>query len=412
MQVLGVEDRDHDDRADVVDDRQRQQEQLEPPDGIRRPSRPSTPTANGDVGGHRDAPARRRRRRRRRSGGRARPGTSIPPIAATIGSAAVRGSRRSPATSSYLISSPTTKKKITISASLTQCWRDSSIRSAARGRGRSVRVPERVVRRRPRAVGPHQRDGRGEEQQDRAGGLDRGGTRAPVARPGARAACCSPGRTDRRPRRRRRRSRVAVRVRSAWGAASRGSTGHWTLRHPEARADQTSRHTCSHPSRWRVARRAALCRVDGVSTRVVPCEGLHMAHVAEPTGMSRTPIPRSASLVIDASRDISTLISKEIAARQVRAQGQRQARRDRHRPLRRRRLPRPARDHHAVGRDRLLHAHDRARPAWCFLIVFGVYVADRRPARLHRLKQVKQVKAPERAIEQAKRDPQALKGKG
>ena len=50
----------------------------------------------------------------------------MPPTAATIGSAAVLGSRRSPLTSSYLISRPTTKKKITISASLTQCWSDSS----------------------------------------------------------------------------------------------------------------------------------------------------------------------------------------------------------------------------------------------------------------------------------------------
>ena len=53
-------------------------------------------------------------------------GTTIPPTAATIGRAAVRGSRRSPLTSSYLISRPTTKKKITIRASLTQCWSDSS----------------------------------------------------------------------------------------------------------------------------------------------------------------------------------------------------------------------------------------------------------------------------------------------
>ena len=52
----------------------------------------------------------------------------MPPIAAMIGRAAVFGSRRSPLTSSYLISSPTTKKKITISASLTQCCSDSSIR--------------------------------------------------------------------------------------------------------------------------------------------------------------------------------------------------------------------------------------------------------------------------------------------
>jgi hypothetical protein len=47
-------------------------------------------------------------------------GTTMPPTAATIGSAAVRGSRSSPDTSSYLISRPTTKKKIAIRPSLTQ----------------------------------------------------------------------------------------------------------------------------------------------------------------------------------------------------------------------------------------------------------------------------------------------------
>ncbi len=50
----------------------------------------------------------------------------MPPTAATIGSAAVFGSRRSPWTSSYLISRPTTKKKITIRASFTQCCSVSS----------------------------------------------------------------------------------------------------------------------------------------------------------------------------------------------------------------------------------------------------------------------------------------------
>ena len=39
-------------------------------------------------------------------------GTIMPPMAAAIGSAARRGSRRSPATNSRLSSSPTTKKKI------------------------------------------------------------------------------------------------------------------------------------------------------------------------------------------------------------------------------------------------------------------------------------------------------------
>ena len=63
VEVVGVEDRDHEDRADVVDDGERQQEDLEPPTAPARPSSASTPTREGDVGRHRDAPARRARRR-------------------------------------------------------------------------------------------------------------------------------------------------------------------------------------------------------------------------------------------------------------------------------------------------------------------------------------------------------------
>ena len=48
-------------------------------------------------------------------------GTAMPPIAAAIGMAALRGEASSPTSSSRLISSPTTKKKITIRPSLTQC---------------------------------------------------------------------------------------------------------------------------------------------------------------------------------------------------------------------------------------------------------------------------------------------------
>ena len=56
--ALGVEDRDHDDRADVVGDREGQQEQLEP---RRRPGAEHGDHAGDDrdVGGHRDAPALR-----------------------------------------------------------------------------------------------------------------------------------------------------------------------------------------------------------------------------------------------------------------------------------------------------------------------------------------------------------------
>ena len=47
-------------------------------------------------------------------------GTTMPPMAAAIGSAARRGSRRSPATNSRLSSRPTTKKKIASSPSAAQ----------------------------------------------------------------------------------------------------------------------------------------------------------------------------------------------------------------------------------------------------------------------------------------------------
>ena len=50
-----------------------------------------------------------------------RTGTIIPPAAAAIGAHTLRPPASSPATTSRLISSPTTKKKITIRLSLTQC---------------------------------------------------------------------------------------------------------------------------------------------------------------------------------------------------------------------------------------------------------------------------------------------------
>jgi hypothetical protein len=55
-----------------------------------------------------------------------RAGTAMPPNAATIATAARRGSRNSPPTISYLISRPTTKKKTAMRASLTQCRRSSA----------------------------------------------------------------------------------------------------------------------------------------------------------------------------------------------------------------------------------------------------------------------------------------------
>jgi uncharacterized membrane protein YqjE len=49
---------------------------------------------------------------------------------------------------------------------------------------------------------------------------------------------------------------------------------------------------------------------------------------------------------------------------------------------------------------------------WAFLIVFLLYVLVAGVLALVGVKQVKQVKAPERAIEQGRQIPQALKGRG
>ncbi len=50
--------------------------------------------------------------------------------------------------------------------------------------------------------------------------------------------------------------------------------------------------------------------------------------------------------------------------------------------------------------------------AWCFLIVFGVYLLIAAILALIGIRQVKQVKAPERAISQGREIPAALKGHG
>ena len=49
--------------------------------------------------------------------------------------------------------------------------------------------------------------------------------------------------------------------------------------------------------------------------------------------------------------------------------------------------------------------------AWCFLIVFGLYVALAGLLAFIGIKKIKQVKAPERAIAQGKQIPAALRGK-
>ena len=95
-------------------------------------------------------------------------GTAIPPTAAATGSAARRGSRRSPATNSRLSSRPATKKKIASSPSAAQV---ASVRSRCSGRGADPGVEQRLVGGRPGGVGPDERDGGADQQQDAADGL-------------------------------------------------------------------------------------------------------------------------------------------------------------------------------------------------------------------------------------------------
>ena len=123
--------------------------------------------------------------------------------------------------------------------------------------------------------------------------------------------------------------------------------------------------------------------------------------------------PTLGKLVMDAQRDISSLISKEIQLAKSELKVSVKHGGVGHRPLRRSGVPRPARDHHAVGRVRLLPPLERRRPrpALGFLVVFVVYVLIAALLAYIGLRQVKQVKAPERAIEQGRQIPQALKGR-
>ena len=164
-------------------------------------------------------------------------GTAIPPTAAATGSAARRGSRRSPATNSRLSSSPATKKKIASSPSAAQ---------AARGRSRCS------------AAGP---------------------TRSAERRRTRRATASSPTAAPARPRRpaaARRWSRCAAGRRcggppaTSHGRTGGGATGGEACIRMSSSgvgcsiADQTSRHTCHDVSRSAASRLGGDSAAQGV----------------------------------------------------------------------------------------------------------------------------------------------------
>ena len=86
------------------------------------------------------------------------------------GSAARRGSRSSPSTSSRLISRPTTKKKTVISPSLIQSA-EVEVELAVPEADRQLGVPQVDVRLLPRRVGPDEGDHGGDDQGHATGGF-------------------------------------------------------------------------------------------------------------------------------------------------------------------------------------------------------------------------------------------------
>ena len=144
LHVVGVEDGDHGDRADVVDHRHAEQE-----DHQRRAARACR------------APPRRRARRRcpSPSGCPSRPASAPPPTTSedrqrrarpcrrpprTAAAPPRGGSENSPVTSSRLTSSPMTRKKIAIRPSLTACAHALDVRPVA-DRERHVGAPDVLV---------------------------------------------------------------------------------------------------------------------------------------------------------------------------------------------------------------------------------------------------------------------------
>ena len=172
--------------------------------------------------------------------------------------------------------------------------------------------------------------------------------------------------------------------------------------------DTAARHPCVRghgfsPLVSRARNRERPCRPQAVVRR----EGEHMTSNAPMTPRQSTVAtvteeePTIGRLVADASQDHLQPDPERDRAGQVEAQGQRQGGRHRYQALRGSGGHRRAGDHHALGRLRLLPAHDRPRPGWCFLIVFGAYLLIAALLGFLGMKKVKQVRAPERAIHQA-----------
>ena len=123
--------------------------------------------------------------------------------------------------------------------------------------------------------------------------------------------------------------------------------------------------------------------------------------------------PTIGRLVHDASRDISTLVTKEIQLAKSELKVSVKAGGIGHRPVRRRGV------HRWCSRSIMLsfaiayfiHWNgDGLDLQWAFLIVFGFYVLVAALLGFIGVRKVKQVRAPEKAIEQGREIPKALRG--
>ena len=186
-------------------------------------------------------------------------GTSIPPTAAATGSAARRGSRRSPATISRLSSSPATKKKIASSPSAAQAL---SVRSRCSAAGPTTVSLSSSYDDEAAGVRPHQRDQRRDEQQRPADRL----LPQDVADP----------------------ARLGPRPAAEQRRRLRGSRGHGRPSGVAGRtADQTSRRTGEHATGMRTPRRRPAGPAAG-SGRKVGHE--HPVPRTDPPAASRTEV--------------------------------------------------------------------------------------------------------------------------
>ena len=170
-QVVGVDDRDHDDGADVVDDRQGQQDSTFRRARHPSPSRASTPRAKAmSVAIGMPQPAAPAPPALTRPGSSAA-GTTMPPSAAKAGSAASRAVAQLAAHQLPLDLEPHDEEEE---------GHQPVVHPVAEVLGAVERAdpeddlgaPEAVVATPPRRVGPHERDHRRDEQHDAAGRLD------------------------------------------------------------------------------------------------------------------------------------------------------------------------------------------------------------------------------------------------